>query len=58
MPLKDLFVPPWRHSNPAVRIRSVKILRDPALLAKIVNEDKDKEVREIAAVRLVRVDEP
>ena len=57
MPLKDLFVPPWRHSNPAIRIQSVQILRDPALLEKIAKEDEDKAVRELAAARLVRVDE-
>jgi hypothetical protein len=52
MKFKDFFVPRWQHSNPQVRINTVKKILDPKLLRHIAEMDEDSMVRETALSHL------
>ena len=57
MKFKDLFVPRWQHSNPQVRIKTVKKILDPKLLKHIIDTDEDPMVRETALAHLKSLEE-
>jgi hypothetical protein len=52
MKFRDLFVPRWQHSNPSIRIKTVKSIFDPRLLKHISKQDEDPMVRETALSHL------
>ena len=52
MKFQDLFLPRWQHSNPAIRQNAIARIKDPKLLAQIVEKDPDENVRKTAAERL------
>ncbi len=52
MKFSDLFVPRYQHSNPEVRLKAVKRIKDPKLLAQIAEKDSDPKVRDVAYARL------
>jgi hypothetical protein len=52
MRFRDLFVPRWQHSNPSIRIKTVKRIFDPRLLKHISEQDEDPMVRETALSNL------
>ena len=52
MKFRDLFVPRWQHSNPSIRIKTVKRIFDPRLLKHISERDEDPMVRETALLHL------
>jgi hypothetical protein len=55
MKFQDLFLPRWQHSNPEIRQNAVARLKNPKLLAQIVEKDPDEEVRKTAAERLSEI---
>ena len=52
MAFRDLFLPRIAHSNPEVRKKAVLKENSTELLKKVVENDKDPAVREIAKSRL------
>lgn len=52
MKLKDLFVPRYLHSDPQVRMQVARNSNDKKLLQSIAEQDKDAEVRRVAAERV------
>ncbi len=52
MKFSDLFVPRYQHSNPDVRVKAVKRIKDPKLLDQIAKQDPDPKVRDVASSRL------
>ncbi len=52
MKFSDLFVPRYQHSNPDVRVKAVKRIKDPKLLTQIAEKDPDPKVRDVANARL------
>lgn len=52
MKLQDLFVPRWQHSNPDVRKKAVKKMKDIKLLKQIVEMDAHQMVRDAAEEQL------
>ena len=52
MAFRDLFLPRIAHSNPEVRKKAVLKENSAELLKKVVENDKDPEVRKVAKSRL------
>jgi hypothetical protein len=52
MKLRDLFLPKLAHSDPNVRKKAVLKEHDPGMLKKVVENDKSREVRGAAILRL------
>lgn len=45
---RNLLRPWWKHPDPKIRIREIKLLNDWRLLEQIVNEEMDPEVWKVA----------
>ncbi|RPJ71690.1 MAG: hypothetical protein EHM15_10330 [Desulfobacteraceae bacterium] len=52
MKFSDFFVPKIARSDPKVREKAVLACVDPDLLARVVQNDKDDHVRQVAQQRL------
>ncbi len=52
MKISDIFVPRWQNSNPKVRLKAVKRMKDTYLLSQIAEKDEDLEVCQAASSRL------
>jgi hypothetical protein len=52
MKFKDLFIPGWQHSNPEVRSKAVRRLKDISLLKQISEMDEHQLVRAAAQSQL------
>ena len=57
MKFSDLFVPRWQNSNPEVRAKAVRRLKDSKLLAQIAENDESDLVRQEASIRLDEIKE-
>lgn len=57
MKFSDIFVPRWQNSNPEIRKKAILKLKDVKLIAQIAEKDPDDGVREVAAGRLVAMNE-
>ena len=55
MKFRDLFLPKIARSNPNVRKKAVLQESNTELLAKVIKNDPDQEVRQIARKRLQRL---
>ena len=55
MKLRDLFLPKIARSDPEVRKRAVMGEKDKGLLVKVIQNDSDREVRQVARKRLQRL---
>ncbi len=52
MKFSDFFIPKIARSDPKVREKAVLACVDPDLLARVVQNDKDDHVRQVAQQRL------
>jgi hypothetical protein len=57
MSIRDWFTPRWRHSDPEVRKSAIKRLTDRNALVSIAKSDEDGDVRHIAKIRLIELQE-
>jgi hypothetical protein len=55
MKLRDIFLPKIARSNPEVRKRAVMEEKNKELLMKVIQNDSDREVRQVARKRLQRL---
>ena len=55
MKFRDLFLPKIARSDPKVRKKAVMEESNPDLLKKVIKNDSDKEVRQVARKRLQRL---
>jgi hypothetical protein len=52
MKFSDLFIPKIARSDPKVREQAVKECNDKELLKRVIQNDKDEHVRQVAQQRL------
>jgi hypothetical protein len=52
MKIRDLFLPKIAHSDPEVRKKAVQKEKNPELLKKVIKNDEDAMVRQMAEIRL------
>ena len=55
MKFRDLFLPKIARSDPKVRKKAVMEESNPDLLKKVIKNDSDQEVRQVARKRLQRL---
>lgn len=55
MKFRDLFLPKLAHSDPEVRKKAVRGENNVELLKKVIQNDKDPEVRRIAQKQLKKL---
>lgn len=48
MALSNLFKPKWKHSNPQKRIEAINVLNSKEIFEKIIEQEKDRQVRQVA----------
>lgn len=55
MKFRDLFLPKLAHSDPEVRKKAVRKEESVELLKKVIQNDKDPEVRRLAQKQLKKI---
>ncbi len=56
MAFLDLFRPKWKHSNPEIRISSVKKIKKSRRLKEIIENDSDERVKQVAWFQIAKND--